>query len=114
MKHGEILLVNYPFTDHSGAKLRPALVVSQDGYNTGEDFVIVPISSAPSPNDPYAVRIEATHAAFSQTGLRQASSIKWTKPITVSRRVVQRRLGIVPSDLLARVQAGLVALFTNR
>ncbi|HOO18338.1 MAG TPA: type II toxin-antitoxin system PemK/MazF family toxin [Phycisphaerae bacterium] len=35
----------FPFTDTTGGKLRPALVVSGPKFNQDEDFTAVPISS---------------------------------------------------------------------
>ncbi len=43
---GEVLLVPFPFTDQTGAKKRPAVVVSSSAYNAGRrDIVIMAITS---------------------------------------------------------------------
>ena len=43
---GDVVLVPFPFTDQSGAKKRPAVVVSIAGYNTNrKDIVIMAITS---------------------------------------------------------------------
>jgi mRNA interferase MazF len=43
---GEVVLVPFPFTDQSGAKKRPAVVVSSSGYNANRrDLVIMAITS---------------------------------------------------------------------
>lgn len=43
---GDVLLLPFPFTDQSGAKKRPAVVVSSSGYNTSRlDLVIMAITS---------------------------------------------------------------------
>ncbi len=45
-KQGDVLLVPYPFTDQSGSKQRPSVVVSGDGYNqTHPDVILAPITS---------------------------------------------------------------------
>ena len=41
MNQGDICLVTFPFTDGTGAKLRPVLVVSTDAFNDGADIVVV-------------------------------------------------------------------------
>jgi mRNA interferase MazF len=43
---GEVVLVPFPFTDQSGAKKRPAVVVSSSGYHAGRrDLIIMAITS---------------------------------------------------------------------
>ena len=111
MKCGDVLLVNFPFTDASGSKLRPVLVVSIDAFNQGEDLVLVPISSVPDPGNPHVFSVQKTDPFFAGTGLRASSCVKWTKPFTISRRVVSRRLGALPSQQLSDVQAKLRSLF---
>lgn len=108
---GRLLLVTFPFSDQTGLKQRPVLVVSGVAFNQGEDFVVVPLSSRVSPDDHWGIPIYDKDSFFPQTGLRQSSSIKWTKPMTISSKVVHRRLGIIPAALLAEVQGKLQSLF---
>jgi mRNA interferase MazF len=43
---GEVVLVPFPFTDQSGTKKRPTVVVSSHGYNASRrDIVIMAITS---------------------------------------------------------------------
>jgi mRNA interferase MazF len=43
---GDVMLVPFPFTDQSGTKKRPAVVVSSHGYNASRrDIVIMAITS---------------------------------------------------------------------
>lgn len=43
---GDVVLVPFPFTDQSGAKKRPAVIISSNGYNTGRrDLLIMAITS---------------------------------------------------------------------
>jgi mRNA interferase MazF len=45
-RFGDVVLVPFPFTDQTGAKKRPAVVVSSSGYNSGRrDIVIMAITS---------------------------------------------------------------------
>lgn len=111
MNCGQIALVNYPFTDASGSKVRPVLVVSVDLFNQGDDIIVVPISSVPEPSDPHAVAIRSDSACFRDTKLRCSSSVKWTKPLTISRRVVRRRLGELAKRPLTEVLSKMQTLF---
>ncbi len=45
-KHGQVVVVNVPFSNQSGAKPRPALVVSTEGFHRKlPDVIVCPISS---------------------------------------------------------------------
>ena len=102
-KYGDVLLASYPFTDQSAAKQRPVLVVSQTQFNQGEDIVVVPLSSRVDPADAFGLPIHETDSCFRETGLRVASSVKWSKPMTISTIVIKRRLGSLPLDIMRQV-----------
>ncbi len=42
---GDIILIKFPFSDLSDAKLRPALVISNSKVNRTEDVILAQISS---------------------------------------------------------------------
>ena len=111
MNCGDILLVSYQFTDASGSKLRPVLVISVDEFNQGDDLIVTPISSAPSPMEPQVFSLPDTSPFFANTGLRRSSSVKWTKVLTISRRVVSRKLGRLPTGPLTEIQHKVRSLF---
>ena len=69
---GDVVLVPFPFTDRSGTKKRPAVVVSSVGYNVNRrDIVIMAITSQVRP--PLAFG-EAMIADWQSAGL----SWRWT------------------------------------
>jgi mRNA interferase MazF len=110
LKCGDIVLAEYPFTDNSGSKVRPVLVVSSDEHNTTNDVVVVPISSAVREGD---FLVSENTSAFSGTGLRHTSSIKWYKPMTLADRVLRRRTGRIEDKLLKEIHAKLHAMLST-
>jgi mRNA interferase MazF len=112
MNQGDICLVQFPFTDGSSAKLRPVLIVSSNRFNKSEDVVVKPISSKPAKDDPFGIFIDDLIPEFKSTGLKTSSSIKWTKPMTVSKGVIRRYLGSLPALLLDETLAHLNSLFS--
>jgi len=64
---GDVVLLNFPFSDLSGAKLRPVLVVA---VVDREECVVCQITSQQK-RDPRAVELAAD--AFSDGGLRKTS-----------------------------------------
>lgn len=111
-KSGEVWLVRFPFSDLTSAKLRPALVLAAHR----EDLIVLGIFSRvpTSPLRDTWVPIDDRHAAFRRTGLKKTSLLKAEKIAVVHESVFQRRLGRLPADLMARVQAALKrALFIS-
>lgn len=109
---GRLLLVTYPFSDQTGSKQRPVLVVSGSAYNNGDDVVVVPLSSRITSGDPFGFPISDTEAYFQQTSLRQSSSVKWTKPMTISSKVVSRKLGTIPEPVLEEIREKIRSVFS--
>jgi mRNA-degrading endonuclease toxin of MazEF toxin-antitoxin module len=109
MKCGDICLAYFPFTDATGTKLRPVLIVSGDSFNVGEDVVVVPLSSRIDPHRGIVIDTESPH--FAATGLRLPSTIRWAKPFTMSRRVISRRLGTLAPVALNGVLTRLRTMF---
>ena len=91
LRRDDVVLVSFPFTDLSGQKLRPALVV---GRPSGDDVVLAFITSRGE-----VVVPQAEHALtpgdpeFASTGLKVASRLRVNKLATLHRALVRRRLG---------------------
>mgnify|MGYP001603950558 FL=1 len=109
MNRGDICLAHFPFTDASAAKLRPVLIVSVAKASSGDDIIVLPISSSPDKSDPFCVFVDRASPHFAATGLRNASSIKWSKPMTIAKSVITRRLGKLHNDILRQVTSQLVS-----
>jgi len=87
---GDVVLVPFPFTDQSGAKKRPATVVSVAGYNTSRrDIVIMAITSRVRTPLGYG---EAMVDDWRAAGLIKASVLK---PVfsTIEQGLVLRVMG---------------------
>ena len=87
---GDIVLVPFPFTDQSGAKKRPAVIVSSNGYNTNRrDLIIMAITS--QVRTPLGFG-EAIVADWQSAGLIKLSVLK---PVfaTIEQSLVVRTLG---------------------
>ena len=92
LKKGDIVLVEFPFTDLSNTKLRPALVLWAD--TTGDDVTLCFISAQNVTSlSPEEFVLEPTEAEFKGTGLRTISKVRVTRMVTLERRFIKRRLG---------------------
>jgi mRNA interferase MazF len=105
---GEIVLVPFPFTDQSGSKRRPAVIISSAAYNRERiDLVIMAVTSQIRPSGGFG---EVFVADWQAAGLLKPSAIK---PVltTIERGLVMRRLGqLIEQDRNALRQA-LLTIF---
>jgi mRNA interferase MazF len=94
---GDVVLVPFPFTDQSGSKRRPAVIVSSADYQAQRrDLVIMAITSQIRPRPAFA---EFTVAAWKKAGLIAPSAVK---PVlaTIEKRLVLKKLGqLQPADV---------------
>jgi len=111
-RSGQLLIINLPQTDGSPGKLRPAMVISNHEFNGGEDITIVPLSGQLSESDRFAYPILKSYPYFTQTKLKFESAVKWSKPQTVTKDLVIRRLGTVPPEILAEIIAKVKSIFS--
>ena len=92
---GDVVLVPFPFTDQSGTKKRPAVVVSSHDYNANRrDIVIMAITSQVRMPLGYG---EAMVADWQGAGLVKASVLK---PVftTIAQGLVIRTMGSLTAD----------------
>jgi mRNA interferase MazF len=102
---GTIVLTHFPFTDLSGAKRRPALVVSRDN-DRRSDLVVCFITSIQR-SGPDMAPIAAT----AETGLKVASVVRFDKLATLDRSVIAGKLGVAPDDWLRRQSPTFFGVF---
>jgi mRNA interferase MazF len=87
---GSIILARFPFTDLSGDKRRPALVVSR-GNDQRSDLVVCFITSVPRTGPDMAPIVAAP-----VTGLKVPSIVRFDKIATLDRSVIAGQLGDAP------------------
>jgi mRNA interferase MazF len=105
---GSIVLVLFPFTDLSGAKRRPALVVSRDNDRRA-DLVVCFITSIPRAG-PDMAPLDAD----TETGLKVPSVVRFDKVATLDRSVIAGKIGDAPDDWLARQSETFFGVFGFR
>ena len=106
MKRGDVVLVGWPFTDFSTMKVRPAVVISANDFNHGEDCILVAVSSNMSKCASWDVRVQLSDVGFARTGLHLASTIQCGKMLTVSKNNVKRRLGAA-TPYMPHIESGI-------
>jgi mRNA interferase MazF len=104
---GDVVLVPFPFTDQSGLKKRPAVIVSSADYHAKRrDLVIMAITSQIRPRPVFA---EFTMADWKKAGLLAPSAVK---PIltTIEKRLVLKTLGQFQQADVRSLRASISAI----
>ncbi len=88
---GDVLLVPVAFSDGSGRKKRPVVVIYAGG---DADLLVAPVTSQ-AERSPHDVRL----VRWQQAGLRLPSIVRVEKLATVEKSIVLRRMGrLAPED----------------
>ena len=89
-KAGDVVSVEFPFSDFQTYKRRPGLVLV-----SGEmDLLVARLTTHP-PREPSDVGLKH----WSETGLPRASTVRLTKLVTIDQRLVHHKIGrLHPED----------------
>ena len=110
MKKGTIVLVQFPFTDFTSFKRRPALILSVNN-NSKKDIIVTFISSIlPSKLLETDLLLE-TDESFTDTGLHRSSVVKLDKIMTLNIDLITGELGRISDDLITEVDKKIKIIF---
>jgi mRNA interferase MazF len=111
MMKWRIVLVPFPFDDLSGAKVRPAICLT-DEISPYKHIVIAFISSQwANASEPTDIPVLPTDSDFVRTGLKVPSAIRLHRLVTIHGGLIQRYLGDAPPSLQIKVEQQLRLLF---
>ena len=97
------MLVAFPFTDLTTNKMRPAVVLSSDSFNSENlDIIVVAITSQipkrVSASD-HLLALDDQKAA----GLPKQSLVKLGKIVTLDQRIIRKKLGQISDPILSEL-----------
>lgn len=92
MKRGDVVLVEWPYSDRTGSKLRPALVVQADYLNSLiTDTVLIAITR--TSRGAATTEVVLDPALESQSGLRHRSIASCNNFLTIDQALIRQVLG---------------------
>ena len=101
---GDVVIVSFPFTDLTGAKRRPAVVVAEP---PGQDSILCLITSTAT-RDPHAITL--TSADFASGALRHDSLVRPGRLFTADNAPIAYRAGRLASSKLQEVTEAIVQI----
>jgi len=104
VSRGEIVLVDYPFSDGTGSKVRPALVVQTDTLNGRiDDTILAAVSRSTHRASPTQLLIDIATSEGKASGLRQNSMIQCENLLTYDQRRIIVTIGRLSAPLIQQV-----------
>jgi mRNA interferase MazF len=94
---GDVVIIPFPFSDLTGSKKRPALVLAD---LPGNDIILCQLTSQNS-GDPNIIVLTA--GDFSSGGLQITSYIRPPRLFTADKSIIVRKTGSVNAAVIARV-----------
>jgi len=106
MRKGDIVLIPFPFTDLSGNKNRPAIVLITEK----DDVTVCFISTQFSHQKGFDVVITPS----CKNGLKKESLARINKMATLDRDLILGRLGALEEKYIQKINSGLIRLLDLR
>ena len=110
LNKGDIVLVQFPFSDLSQTKLRPALVLAVS-TNINEITLCFISSQKVQSLSTNEFAIFKLDGEFSQTGLKTDSKVRVTRIITLERKLIFRRIDKLGKKQTNKLNQTLITAF---
>jgi mRNA interferase MazF len=103
MSRGEVVLVDWPFSDRTGSKLRPAVVVQAD-YINGliDDTVLVQVTTKAHGIPGSEVTLDPAHETGS--GLLHLSYASCTNLLTADQNLIDQVIGVLSDAAMGEIE----------
>jgi mRNA interferase MazF len=111
MTRGDVVLLDYPYSDGSGSKIRPVLIVQNDRDNQRLTNTIVALitKNLSRVHEPTQLLIDVATPDGQQSGLNQNSAVICGNLFTVAQSKVRRVIGRLPVSAMVRIDGCLKA-----
>lgn len=104
MKKGDIILIPFPFTDLSGIKNRPAIILVEGQYDITVSFITSQIKW----KEEFDVKVTPSP----ENGLKKTSLIRLSKIETIDKELVIGKLGEISDSKLIEINSSLIKIFS--
>ena len=106
LRQGEVVLVQFPFSDLSQTKLRPAVTLADAGR---EDWVLCQITSNPYAETHRTVLL--TDASFTTGSLHLTSYARPNRLFAAHLSLIEAHLGTLKADIFGQIVEAVINIF---
>jgi mRNA-degrading endonuclease toxin of MazEF toxin-antitoxin module len=113
MNRGEVVLVDWQFSDRTGSKLRPAVVIQADFLNALiDDTVLVQITG--TKHGIPGTEVEIDPAQETASGLKQVCYASCANLLTADPAFIDQALGLLSDATMRQIEACLKTVLDIR
>ncbi len=111
IRRGDVVIVDFPFSDLRASKVRPALVVQNDPDNNRRRKTVIALitGNLRMDGDPSHHLVDPTTPDGASSGLHGPSLVSCNSLFTVEQTGIIRVIGALTASAMARVNACLTA-----
>ena len=102
---GQVVALPFPYSDLTGRKLRPVLLLASSGY---DDWVICQITSNPFAD---SLAVSLTQSSFASGGLPHTSYVRPSKLFTAHASLIAANYGILKNEVLDEIRESVISIF---
>ena len=110
MKQRDIVLVPFPFSNFSGNKIRPALILSNNSYNNASEDVIICGITSNLKNPKYSLIIDHNNLETGQLDIK--SAIKAENVLKINKSLIIKDFATIDKQTFSKVIKILQELFS--
>lgn len=109
VQHKDLVLLSYPFSNLKESKVRPAIVISNDLFNSASaDCLMVPLTTVLK-DEPYSILINSQD--LSSGKLLKPSRIRADKIFTVEKKLILAKIGTLKDTAFEKLKLEILKLF---
>ena len=102
MKKGDIVLIPFPFSDLTGSKLRPAVVLISTEYDVTVCFITTQFR--------WKEELDIELIPSSTNGLKKLSLLRTSKFSTIDKELILGRIGSLENNYLLNLNRNLIEI----
>jgi len=101
IRQRDLVLVPFPFSDQSGRKVRPVIIISNDNFNEkSEDVLVVGVTSNIS-KDIYTLGLSSND--LEQGRLTTPCCVKVENILKIDKELIIKNIGIIKKDKFKKI-----------
>lgn len=111
MKQRDLILVPFPFSNQSGRKVRPVIVISNDNFNLNSDDILVVGVTSNISKDKYT--LDLTNDNLEEGKLFAKCCIKVENIFRIDKVLAIKKIGKLKIDNLKRIVGVILKIIGN-